>query len=89
MSTQSRLRGERLGLGLIVFPLLRGIALVVEAICIGLAVALFLTDLFAMVINWLHPWHYPFLTSFVLILVFLVLGGAARSVRDHFDRGNA
>jgi hypothetical protein len=82
MITNSRLGGEKLGRGLVISPLIRGIALFTGVICIGMAGALVLADLFAMVFNWLHPSHYPFLMTFGWILAFLVLAGAAQSIRD-------
>jgi hypothetical protein len=69
-------------IGVIVSPVLRFFAALAVGIFLLAAVAVGLADVFAGILYWLHPSHYPFLMTFALIAVFLVLAAAAQSFRD-------
>jgi hypothetical protein len=70
-------------IGVIVSPVLRFVAALAVGIFILAAVAMGLADLFAGILYWLHPSHYPFLMTFAWIAVLLLLAAVAQSIRDH------
>ena len=69
-------------IGVIVSPVLRFIAALAVGIFLLAAVAVGLADVFAGILYWLHPSHYPFLMTFALIAVFLLVAAGAQSIRD-------
>lgn len=69
-------------IGAIVSPVLRFVAALAVGLFILAAAAVGLADLFAGILYWLHPSHYPFLMTFVLITVLLLLAAVAQSIRD-------
>jgi hypothetical protein len=69
-------------IGVIASPVLRFVAALAGGLFVLAAAALALADLFAGLLYWLHPSHYPFLMSFALIAVFLLLAAGAQSIRD-------
>ena len=79
-------RGAVLGafrlIGVIVSPVLSFIAALAVGIFLLAAVALGFADLFAGILYWLHPSHYPFLMTFAWIAIFLLLAAGAQSIRD-------
>lgn len=69
-------------IGVIVSPVLRFIATLAVGLLLLAAATVGLADLFAGIFYWLHPSHYPFLMTFALIAVFLLLAAGAQSIRD-------
>lgn len=69
-------------IGVIVSPVLRFVAALAVGLFTLAAVAMGLADLFAGILYWLHPSHYPFLMTFAWIAVFLLLAAGAQSIRD-------
>jgi hypothetical protein len=81
-TTRAAINAPLRPIGFVVSPILRLIAGLAVGICLLAAVAVGLADLFAGVLYWLHPSHYPFLMTFALITVFVLLAAGAQSVRD-------
>jgi hypothetical protein len=69
-------------IGVIVSPVLRFITALAVGLLLLAAVTVGLADLFAGIFYWLHPSHYPFLMTFALIAVFLLLAAAAQAIRE-------
>jgi len=70
-------------IGVIVSPVLKFIATLAVGLFLLAAAAMGVADLFAGMLYWLHPSHYPFLMTFALIAALLLLAAGAQSIRDH------
>jgi membrane protein YdbS with pleckstrin-like domain len=81
-TTRGAVTGAFRPIGFVVSPILRLIAALAVGVFLLAAVAVGLADLFAGILYWLHPSHYPFLMTFALIAVFLLLAAGAQSIRD-------
>jgi hypothetical protein len=70
-------------IGCVVSPLLRAVAALAVGLCTLAVAFVVLVDLVAAVLfYWAHPSHYPFLVTFGMIAVFLLLGAIAQAIRD-------
>jgi hypothetical protein len=67
----------------VISPVLRAVAALAVGLCTLSVAFVVLVDLVAAVLfYWAHPSHYPFLVTFGMIAVLLLLGAISQAIRD-------